>query len=423
MSADPSARRGIPDATVARLPEYLRALTGLAERGHHVRLLRGARRRRRGALAKLRKDLSHLGSYGVRGVGYEVDHLAYQISRELGLTQDWPVAIVGMGNLGHALAAYSGFATRGFRVVALLDQDPTCSARRSPACAVQPMTELAVAGQPTRAWPSGSSPPRPPRRRTSATARRGRRALDPQLRALRARRPRRRRRPQGRPVHRAADPRLPRAAQGARGAASPCAKVVAPVSLRRPRPVPPHRAPAPARGRVARRRRPRLRWPRASSAARTLSEAIVVSTCNRTEVYAEAHDLPRRRHRHRRRAHRGHRRGPRGPARAPLRPLRGPGHRPRLHGRLRAGLDGRRRGPDPRPDAHRPARAGQRAGHAGPSLNALFQQALRVGKRAHTETGIDAVSVSLVEAGLAHAERELGPPARTCRSSSSAPAA
>ena len=125
MSADPSARRGIPDATVARLPEYLRALTGLAERGitsvssEELAAAAGVRS------AKLRKDLSHLGSYGVRGVGYEVDHLAYQISRELGLTQDWPVAIVGMGNLGHALAAYSGFATRGFRVVALLDADPS----------------------------------------------------------------------------------------------------------------------------------------------------------------------------------------------------------------------------------------------------------------------------------------------------------
>ena len=123
MSADPTTRRGIPDATVARLPEYLRALTGFAERGipsvssEELAAAAGVRS------AKLRKDLSHLGSYGVRGVGYEVDHLAYQISRELGLTQDWAVAIIGMGNLGHALAAYSGFATRGFRIVGLLDQD------------------------------------------------------------------------------------------------------------------------------------------------------------------------------------------------------------------------------------------------------------------------------------------------------------
>jgi len=74
--------------------------------------------------AKLRKDLSHLGSYGTRGVGYDVDYLRYQIAREIGVTQDWPVVIVGIGNLGQALANYSGFRSRGFRVVALLDADP-----------------------------------------------------------------------------------------------------------------------------------------------------------------------------------------------------------------------------------------------------------------------------------------------------------
>jgi redox-sensing transcriptional repressor len=75
--------------------------------------------------AKVRKDLSYLGSYGTRGVGYDVEYLLYQISRELGLTQDWPVAIVGLGNLGHALANYRGFLSRGFRIAALVDADPT----------------------------------------------------------------------------------------------------------------------------------------------------------------------------------------------------------------------------------------------------------------------------------------------------------
>ena len=124
MSVDQAAKREIPDATVARLPGYLRALGQLTaqdvlsvsseELAHSAGV----------SSAKLRKDLSHLGSYGVRGVGYDVAHLSFEISRELGLTRDWPVAIVGMGNLGRALAAYSGFATRGFTVVALLDDDP-----------------------------------------------------------------------------------------------------------------------------------------------------------------------------------------------------------------------------------------------------------------------------------------------------------
>jgi redox-sensing transcriptional repressor len=115
---------GIPDATVARLPVYLRALYALADRGvatvasDELAAAAGVNS------AKLRKDLSHLGSYGTRGVGYDVDYLVYQVSRELGLTQDWPVLIVGAGNLGRALANYGGFASRGFHVAALVDSDP-----------------------------------------------------------------------------------------------------------------------------------------------------------------------------------------------------------------------------------------------------------------------------------------------------------
>jgi redox-sensing transcriptional repressor len=122
-----SRGRGIPDATVARLPLYLRALTALSERSvptvssEELAAAAGVNS------AKLRKDFSYLGSYGTRGVGYDVEYLVYQISRELGLTQDWPVVIVGIGNLGHALANYGGFASRGFRVAALLDADAALS--------------------------------------------------------------------------------------------------------------------------------------------------------------------------------------------------------------------------------------------------------------------------------------------------------
>lgn len=74
--------------------------------------------------AKLRKDLSHLGSLGTRGVGYDVSYLAYHIGRELGLTQPWRVVIVGAGNLGQALISYRGFASRGFEVVGAFDCNP-----------------------------------------------------------------------------------------------------------------------------------------------------------------------------------------------------------------------------------------------------------------------------------------------------------
>ncbi len=118
------ADRGIPDATVARLPVYLRALNGLRDRGvvtcssNELAELVGVNP------AKLRKDLSHLGSYGTRGVGYEVEFLCHQIAREIGQTQDWNVVIVGVGHLGTALSSYQGFSSRGIRVAALVDADP-----------------------------------------------------------------------------------------------------------------------------------------------------------------------------------------------------------------------------------------------------------------------------------------------------------
>ena len=127
MSARTSheSAREIPEATVARLPVYLRALTTLADAGTTTCSSEELAAAAGVNSAKLRKDLSYLGSYGTRGVGYDVDYLRYQIAREIGVTQDWPVVIVGIGNLGHALANYSGFRSRGFRVVALLDADPT----------------------------------------------------------------------------------------------------------------------------------------------------------------------------------------------------------------------------------------------------------------------------------------------------------
>jgi redox-sensing transcriptional repressor len=116
-------RGGIPEATVARLPVYLRVLTGLAEDGTLTVSSEALAAAAGVGSAKLRKDLSHLGSYGTRGVGYDVEYLVYQISRALGLTQHYRVVIVGVGNLGHALANYAGFTTRGFEIAALVDAD------------------------------------------------------------------------------------------------------------------------------------------------------------------------------------------------------------------------------------------------------------------------------------------------------------
>ena len=113
--------RSVPEATVGRLPVYLRALIEMAERGATTTSSEGLAEAAGVNSAKVRKDLSYLGSYGTRGVGYDVAYLIHQIRRELGLTQHWPVLIVGAGNLGHALVNYRGFVERGFRIVGLLD--------------------------------------------------------------------------------------------------------------------------------------------------------------------------------------------------------------------------------------------------------------------------------------------------------------
>jgi redox-sensing transcriptional repressor len=116
-------RRRIPEATVARLPVYLRILSEQFDA--NVTNISSEELAEFAGLnaAKVRKDLSYLGSYGTRGVGYDVEFLVYQIRRELGLTHDWPVVIVGAGNLGQALAGYNGFGDRGFPVGGIVDVD------------------------------------------------------------------------------------------------------------------------------------------------------------------------------------------------------------------------------------------------------------------------------------------------------------
>ncbi|MFD9959290.1 redox-sensing transcriptional repressor Rex [Amycolatopsis sp. NPDC058986] len=116
--------KSIPEAAVARLAVYLRVLSGLAEQGATTVSSEELSQAAGVNSAKLRKDLSYLGSYGTRGVGYDVQVLVSQIERILGLTRKHRVAVVGIGNLGHALANYGGFPGRGFPVEALFDLDP-----------------------------------------------------------------------------------------------------------------------------------------------------------------------------------------------------------------------------------------------------------------------------------------------------------
>jgi len=145
MTVEP-VRRGVPDASVARLPAYRRALTRCVERGQTSVSSQELAEATGVHPAQLRKDLSYLGSYGVRGVGYDVAQLRDQIGAELGALGDWPIAIVGMGNLGRALVAYRGFSNAGFRIVALVDDDPETVGEVIAGQRVQSLSEL-VASQ------------------------------------------------------------------------------------------------------------------------------------------------------------------------------------------------------------------------------------------------------------------------------------
>jgi redox-sensing transcriptional repressor len=137
------ARTGIPEATVARLPLYHRVLVGLADDDVGTVSSNALSATAGVSPAKLRKDLSFLGSYGTRGVGYDVGHLLTQIGRELGNTVEWPVVVVGVGHLGHALANYGGFGSRGFRLAALVDADPGRCGETVSGVVVRPVADLA----------------------------------------------------------------------------------------------------------------------------------------------------------------------------------------------------------------------------------------------------------------------------------------
>ncbi|MDP3983977.1 MAG: redox-sensing transcriptional repressor Rex [Acidimicrobiia bacterium] len=114
--------RSIPRATVARLARYLQCLEDLDRPTVSSEAIAAAV----GVGApQVRRDLSYLGHHGVRGVGYDTQHLRGAIMRELGLVGTVGVAIIGAGNLGQALAGYGGFPERGFTVAALYDLDPT----------------------------------------------------------------------------------------------------------------------------------------------------------------------------------------------------------------------------------------------------------------------------------------------------------
>jgi redox-sensing transcriptional repressor len=114
----------VPEMTVRRLSIYTRCLLQLEEDGVKTVSSQELAERFNLNSAQVRKDLAYFGEFGVRGIGYYVSGLKAELLRILGLDREWPVALVGFGNLGSALYHYKGFARQGFRIIVIFDDDP-----------------------------------------------------------------------------------------------------------------------------------------------------------------------------------------------------------------------------------------------------------------------------------------------------------
>src|SRR3970040_730961 len=118
------AASSVPDIVVARLPLYLRALTQMSASGKEIPSSQELGERLGISSAQIRKDLSQCGEFGKQGTGYNIAYLTDQLRRILKVDRVWDVVLVGAGDLGHAIAHYAGFVDRGYRVVAVFDNDP-----------------------------------------------------------------------------------------------------------------------------------------------------------------------------------------------------------------------------------------------------------------------------------------------------------
>lgn len=116
--------RDIPDIVIGRLPIYLRALSFMAAAGQEITSSAEMAGKLGISSAQIRKDLSHFGEFGKQGTGYRISYLQEQLKKILKVDREWDVALVGVGDLGHALARYGGFQDRGIHIVLAFDKDP-----------------------------------------------------------------------------------------------------------------------------------------------------------------------------------------------------------------------------------------------------------------------------------------------------------
>ena len=132
----------IPDIVIGRLPIYLRALNQLTRQGQEITSSRELGQLLGISSAQIRKDLSHFGGFGKQGTGYHVETLRKKLEQILNVDAEWSIVIVGAGHIGHALAHYGGFVNRGFRIVAVFDNNPDKIGQKIDGFHVQPMQEL-----------------------------------------------------------------------------------------------------------------------------------------------------------------------------------------------------------------------------------------------------------------------------------------
>jgi len=114
----------IPDIVIGRLPVYLRALSVMADAGQEITSSHELGEKLGISSAQIRKDLSHFGEFGKQGTGYRISHLSDQLRRILKVDREWPVALIGVGDVGQALIRYGGFRNRGFVIALAFDTDP-----------------------------------------------------------------------------------------------------------------------------------------------------------------------------------------------------------------------------------------------------------------------------------------------------------
>lgn len=122
----------IPKATITRLSLYYRQLELLEFDGYRMASSEKLAWLCQVNPAQVRKDLGYFGEFGVRGVGYDVIDLQTQIKKILAVNRDWNICIVGIGNLGSALMQHRNLPTRGFRCVAVFDNDPAKIGKTTP---------------------------------------------------------------------------------------------------------------------------------------------------------------------------------------------------------------------------------------------------------------------------------------------------